>query len=195
MQPQERFWYGIITMLLVGAATAKKIGLVDFDLRTLKDFLLENLEHMRSRTSTSSEQNSLTELLSSYLRDRGDRTLVLDTFPGPMGARGRPKEYLPEIISSPRSDRVHVVLATKDKKVRFSTNDFHAYAASKGKTGDWPRLLRDELGGNINRTILGAGTRYASPRCFACELDTATWADASSHERTPGSSTSEQPED
>lgn len=212
MQSQDRFWVGITSLLLVGAAIARKLDLCHIDLETLRKFLITNTEHLRSRTTTMAEEHTMVEIFADYLRDRGDRMLVIDRFhtshpiTGGVGGKtvsnprtvmlpaGRPpKDYMPEIKESPRSEKASVVYAVNDKLIRFSTRDFMVWLSHKELPtyGAIDQLIKD-LHAKKMRCILGVGTRYAGPRINAMEVS-ATWADPLSLSRTPGSSTDPAP--
>jgi hypothetical protein len=212
MQSQDRFWVGITSILLVGAAIARKLDLCRIDLETLRKFLITNTEHLRSRTSTMAEEHTMVEIFADYLRERGDRMLVIDRFhtshpiSGGVGGKvvsnprivnvpgGRPpKDYLPEIKESPRSEKAAIVYAVDDKLIRFSSRDFMIWLAVKELPtyGAIDQLIKD-LQAKKMRCILGVGTRYAGPRINALEVS-AAWADLSSPVRTPDSSTDPAP--
>jgi len=194
MEPQERFWYGMVSILLIGAILAGKLGLVNIDVRSLKKFLLANLKRLRERTSAVGQESELNELLSEYLRERGDRLLVIDDFHSESGSSGRPSHgYLPHISTSPRSEKASVVMASESRRVRFSTRDFHNYLESRelAPYGMIEKLVA-ELGARKIRCVLGYGTKYATPRVWALEIDV-TWADFSNPLHTPGSSPSSPP--
>ncbi len=211
MQSQDRFWVGITALLLVGAAIAKNLGLCNIQLETLRKFLITNTEKLRGRTTTMSEEHTMVEIFADYLRDRGDRMLIIDkfhnTFPitGGLGGKtvsnprsvtlaGRPpKDYLPEIKESPRSEKAAIVYALDDKLIRFSTRDFMVWLAHKELPtyGAVDQLIKD-LQAKKMRCALGIGTRYAGPRVNVMEVS-ASWADLSSPARTPDSSTDPAP--
>lgn len=173
MEPAERFWYGMMSILLVGASLAKKLELVDIDLRTLHGFLVKNLDRLRGRTNTMSEEHTLQEIFAEYLRDRGNSTLYIDKFPdiGPCGGRP-PTDYLPGIKESPKSGKPVVVVAIDDKKVRFATRDFTQWLAERELTAYGAvDKMETELKAKRYRCVLGVGTSYAGPRVYALEVD------------------------
>ena len=192
MEPAERFWYGMMSILLVGASLAKKLELVDIDLRTLHGFLIKNLDRLRGRTSSMSEEHTLQEIFAEYLRDRGNSTLYIDKFPviGPLG--GRPSvDYMPSIKESPKSGKPVVVVAIEDKKVRFATRDFTRWLVERELAAYGAvEKMESELNAVRYRCVLGAGTSYAGPRVYALEVDLSV-AGSLSPGDSPDSSTSE----
>jgi hypothetical protein len=202
MESAERFWYGIIAILIVGASLARKLGLVNIDVRKLHGFLLQNVEKLKGRTTTMSQEGTLTEIFAEYLRERGDRMLVIDKFPPehkPYGeplsskvrdGRGRPPaSYIPEIKESPRSEKASIVVALDDKKIRFATRDFSSWLQSRElPTYGFTEKLEQQLGARKLRCVLGLGTRYAGPRVWSMEVD-ARSAGFASHDESLDSST------
>jgi len=212
MQSQDRFWVGITSLILVGAAIAKKLDLCHIDIATLRKYLISNTEKLRNRTTTMAEEHTMVEVFAEYLRDRGDRMLVIDKFhtshpiTGGIGGKvvsnprtvsmpgGRPpKDYLPEIKESPRSEKAAVVYAVDDKLIRFATRDFMTWLAHKELPmyGAVEQLVKD-LGAKKMRCVLGVGTRYAGPRVNVLQVSS-IWAGSSSPEHTPGSSSDPSP--
>jgi hypothetical protein len=213
MESAERFWFGMMAILLVGASLAKKLDLVTIDIRKLHSYLVWNLDRLRGRTSTMAEEHTMQEVLADYLRDRGNSTLVIDKFydiaPPPSGGVGGkgvsnprlrdlgrpPKDYVPNITEAPKSGKTQVVVATKQQKVRFATRDFtHWLSVRDVPAYGMLEKLESELKARRLRTILGLRTSYAGPRISAMEIDlneVGSWNPGGSRD----SSTSTEPED
>jgi hypothetical protein len=190
MESAERFWYGMMAILLVGASLARRLELVDIDIRKLHGFLVRNLDRLRGRTNVMSEEHTLQEVLADYLRDRGNSTLVIDRFydvaPPPTGGidgqtvskpRNRdlgrpPKDYLPRIIESPKSGKPQIVVATEQGKLRFATRDFmHWLQGRELASYGMLEKLEEDMKALRLRTVLGLRTSYAGPRVNAMEID------------------------
>jgi len=169
MAPQERFWYTIVAVILVGAMLAKKLRLVDFDLTSIKEFLLENLENLKERTQTGISEGGANEVLADYLRERGDRTMIVSHF---LQGAGRPTpDNEPIIKVAPRSDKCVVVRSQKDRAVRFPTRDFVEFLKSRGVDSYGQlKAIEQSLGGKKSRCVIGAGTDYAGPRTWVMEV-------------------------
>lgn len=177
MTGAERFWYGMIAIIVLGAHYAKQLNLVPFDISTMKDFLIENLNYLRSRTKTIVDAGDIEEVLGAYLTERGPNTLIIDDFHDVVGQRGHPKsDYIPTMISTPRSDKLSVVVAQDSGRIRFSLNDLNRFMADRNLPAyGISKKLQDRLGAKECRVTLGVGTRYAGPRVRALEIP-ATWA-------------------
>jgi Domain of unknown function (DUF927) len=210
MHSQDRFWVGITALLLIGAAIARKLDLCYIDLDSLRRFLITNTEKLRNRTTTITEEHTMVEVFAEYLRERGDRMLVIDKFHGihpitgdktvsnprsvQLGGGRPPKDYMPQIKESPRSEKASIVYAMDDKLIRFSTRDFMMWLAHKELPtyGAVEQLVKD-LGAKKMRCVLGVGTRYAGPRVNVMQVES-IWAGYGSPEHSPDSSTSTSPE-
>ena len=156
----ERFWFAIMASLIVGAETAGKLGLVDIDLKTLTGFLVRNLHRLRGRSIESMKSSDPHEILATYLQMHQDRCLTVDVFPG----KGKPKEYLPQILIAPRSERLICHISREEQLARFSKTDFVQWLNTR-KMNPFATLRRlsKELGAVEKKVRLGVGTKYEIP--------------------------------
>ncbi len=189
MQSEERFWYGMMSIIIVGAILAHRLDLVSIDVKALHKFLMLNLTKLKGRTGVVAQESSWTEIFAEYLRDRGDRTLIIDKFHDISDHRGRPTAtYLPLITSPPKSEKVAVVIAMEHKRIRFATRDFSQWLKRHEiPSYGFKEHLQAKLGATELRCILGLGTTYAGPRVWALEIDTSA-AGYSNLDEIPGSS-------
>ncbi len=81
---EERFWVAGASCMYVGAAIAKKLGLVSFDLPLLQTFLLDTIRLNRRGKSESisalDDPDNAWNLLSYYFNDRASHVLFTDVF-------------------------------------------------------------------------------------------------------------------
>lgn len=188
MEAQERFWYGMVAAILAGAAIASKIGLVQFDLHTMKDYLLANIVRLRGRTTEVETDGGGDEVLAAFMRERGDRTMFIDEFLAEAGTSTRAQGYSPMILSPPRADKVSIVVAQTSGKMRFTLAELKDFLRSKEQPtyGIIARLS----GARELRCQLALGTKYEMPRTRCVEV---TWAGSGSPEQSPDSSPSTAP--
>ena len=173
MRPQERFWFGMITGLIVGAETSNKAGLGNIDVPTLGKFLLQNVVRLRTRSTASLLATTPSELITAYMMQHQDKGLVVDKL---VGGRGMARDYEPQIISVPKSDRLVYQQANDDGIVRVSKGDFTTWL-KRSKSISWSAVakkFRDELDTKEIKTSLGFGTKWATPRqaCLDIKIDT-----------------------
>ena len=169
MGPQERFWYGIAAVLLVGASEAARCNLVQINTKTLAAFLLRNIDRLRGRTvETGDIYSSNDEVLAAFMRERGDSLLIVDKFPSRTTTANH---YLPEIVAPPRQNKVSIWVSRDEKKMRFSVADFYGFCNDKGipSYGAVARI-RKIAGSKDVRCQLAIGTRYEQPRTRCIEI-------------------------
>lgn len=171
MRPAERFWFAIIASLVAGAEFAGKAGLVEIDVPTLAGFLVRNVNTLRGRSTDVMSGSGARELLAAYLQDFQNDTLVMDYFvkAGQRTDRTPP----PRIISPPKSGKMLVNIAEKDKRVRVMRGHFTSWLR---RTRDIfynsvRQQFRDELHETQSQSLLGGGTPFALPRSYVIELD------------------------
>lgn len=201
MQPQERFWVSIMAVLLVGAQICSKLELAKINITTLAQFLIANLHRLRSRSVESMTAMSAPEILAAFLQSYQDKALIVDAYPAP---KTRASAYLPQIIGSgPRSGKLVYTLSVKERKARFSVQEFFRWCDFKGLPAySLSQKLKEELGAKVVRVRLGLGTSFELPqqRCYEIEVrqdvdalvdDIVSEADGLIPDETPDSSTPE----
>lgn len=166
----ERFWLSIMTILIVGAEIASKIGLAAIDVKQLTAYLVQNLIRLRGRSVESMSGTEPSELLAAFMSLNQDKTLIVDNFPiGRQSARS----YMPKIEHPPRADRVVVHVARADKLVRFPQNEFVRFLEYRGiAVHGVLKMLRAELQAQERRVKIGIGTSWELPpqRCIEVPL-------------------------
>ncbi len=154
----ERFWFAIIASLIVGAEIAKKLGLVDINIRTLTGFLVQNLNRLRGRGVESMRSSDPNEILATYIQMHQDRTLTVDRFP-------TGKNYLPQILIPPRSEKLILHIARGDQLARFSKVDFLNWLSSRNMNSfSVINKFKKELKAVERKCQLGVGTKYQIPK-------------------------------
>jgi hypothetical protein len=134
MEPQERYWAATMATLLVGAAIAVHLKLVDFDLEAMKRVLVETFTTMRSRINRDVEQMAgkldIGELLDALLSSiQTKHLLVTDTV---LGGPGRPAENkIYNIDMGARLTEVWAQLGLKDNVLRVKQSNFKDWLHEK----------------------------------------------------------------
>jgi len=167
MKPQERFWFSMMTALIVGAALAKKIGLVDIDVKALGHYLLKNVHLLRARSTSSMIGSTPSELIAAYMQQHQDKGLIVDKL-AKTGQRG----YVPQIISPPRADRIIYQLSQDDSMVRVAKGDFCSWLL-RSKGINWSSVaakFKQDLHVSSLKTSLGWGTKWSTPRLNCLDM-------------------------
>lgn len=174
MAAQERFWFAIVSTLIVGASIANEIGVASIDVKVLTKFLMEQLARLRGSAIEVAKLGGGEELLARFIAANQGSLLIVDDFPK-KGGPGR-LDYLPEIVSTPRTDAVVLHAARDSKRLRFSVASLHAWAAFNYKSN--PRKVVDDIKAMVGvrqiKTSLGIGTKWELPRQEVIEVATST---------------------
>lgn len=172
---EERFWIAAMATCIVGAMIAKKIGLVDFDLKAIDQRLRSVMTYMRSLVATNDERDELA-LLGEYINSQRGHRLVTK-HARIVKRQGKPRKA--EIIEEPSS-------FTKTIRIHAGRDDGYIYI-DRTAFRTWlmdnrfdPTTIVEGLAkiGGITvmpaPTTLGAGTLYATARKRLLEIDTSS---------------------
>lgn len=161
MEAQERFWFAIMSALIVGAELASNLNLVKIDQRGLLTYLFSNLTRLRGRTVDTLSLNEPTELLAAFMQAYGDRCLIVDKFPA---ARQKSATYLPSVIGIPRGDRVAYQVSNSEKKIRFPMNEMARWLEARGMSSGTVMIrMKRDLGAEEIRARMALGTKWELP--------------------------------
>jgi len=166
----ERFWFSMMGSLIVGAQIANELGLVKINVRTLAQYLIDNLTRLRGRSIESMSSSQPDEIIATYMQAHQDKILYVDKFPEP---RQNKKHYMPQIIASPKTDKIICHVARDSNLVRFSRSDFNRWLSARKMNpySTWHGLVA-KCGAKELRTLLGFGTKYEIPtqRVIECTI-------------------------
>ena len=162
----ERYWSAVIAVVLVYAEFAQSFGLIPFDLKRLRDWLLdEQVPLLRGAIASDNKSHDSSSLLSSFLNDRQGQTLVTN-------CDLTMNTQLP--IDVPRGS----IVAEYDKsarKIYVRKDSFRGWLKERNYNAirAFTDLIRDGqiVAMDVKRTI-GAGTDYARGRSLCFEVDT-----------------------
>lgn len=162
----ERFWCATIAALLVGAAVAKKAGIVSIDTKTLKRYLLDRVTVLRTRTGHSLAAASARELVIAYLQQHQADMMVVDQFPKP----GRYTKD-PVILQPSKTGKLMIIKGENDT-YRFTVHDFHRWlkASHNISFSSIEKQFKNEISGTMMYTIFGIGANSDLPRTRLYEV-------------------------
>jgi hypothetical protein len=170
MEAQERFWFAIMTILIVGAELAGELDLVKIDIRHLARFLLANVHRLRGRSVDAMSLSQPTEILASFMAAYQDRALIVNRFPAP---KANLKTYLPDLTGGiPRADKIVYHVSREENLLRMPRNEIERWLQFRElPVYNIMKRFRDELGAVEMRTKLGMGTKWELPPQRVLEFD------------------------
>lgn len=161
----ERFWIVLISCIMVGARYAKQLGFVDFNEESLKAFMLDRLEYMRSQIGDKavdmSQPINLSTILTQFLAvARTRHTLFTNRI---HSGRGKPASGSIKVVrETSRLDGVHVHVGMDDKMIRISSTALGDWLREKGYSRHlFTEALKKEFGFQRVSGRLGGGTDFA----------------------------------
>lgn len=165
-QQAERFFNAAISVVMTGAAIGKHLGLVDFDLPAMRDFLYRTFIQLRTNRErdvvVSAKGYDLDQILASYMSEHTPRKLVTDIF----GRRGPTKV---QVRMPPTDHRVSVQIAVDDKMMRIDRAEFNTWARKrKLAASDLIESMVATWGASVAKGVIGGGTHWST--------GTALWA-------------------
>ena len=150
----ERFWAGMVSVLIMGARYANQLGLTEIDDTALMKFLFEQFEQQRlhqqgSRTDVT-KHGTIRDHLTDYINERRQQTIVTQHV-WTLSYRP-PADYDVGRISdlTRLQGRMAVRAASEDKILRISKSDFFSWLEKRGLQ---PRPLFDSLMKKLPATI------------------------------------------
>ena len=150
---EERLWVNTMAALLVGAGLAKKLGLVDFDMKSLWQYYGAMLVKSRSDTDTSKDNDTAARALSALLMNLAPRTIRSSAF------RGAGKTDIPTIVSQAANRNASVAVHSNQKTnvIRIRKDVvIDELSQNRAKYGYTPR----EFAAALEREGLQANYRY-----------------------------------
>lgn len=170
MAAAERFWFAIVTILLVGAEIAGELDLVKIDIRQLAKFLLANIYRLRGRSVDTMTTSQPVEILAAFMSAYQDRALVVNLYPQ---LRQNMKTYLPDITGGiPRSDKIIYHVSRDENLLRVPRSEIERWLQYRElPVYNIMKRFRDELGARELRTKLGIGTKWELPPQKCIEFD------------------------
>lgn len=173
--PEERFWLAAAAAMFLGAANAKHLGLVDFDLGNLYTFLLKQLKlQRRARIDFSPSRHEhyrMAELLQRYInycREK-NRYLVTDVF------ASKHRQAVTVMLSedmrrSLRAPSAH--LAQSGSRLRLLPKDFRRWLLTEHQAPkDVVELMRKYAAMQTIRATWCGGTDWSGVQGDMYELD------------------------
>ena len=164
---KERFYRDTIVTALVAGKIAEKLGLILFDLKSMKKWALTEVERMRE--SRKEINTDIGEHIAQFISTLPGRLIITKHF---NDARAKTKETPMEILRAPAVGRVCIV----DKKVYVTAKTVNDWCKDHGVA---PTTMKDELdkggyliyaadGAPSSKCYIGSGSTVPSgqARCY-----------------------------
>lgn len=163
----ERFWLAAMTCLMVGAVYAKTVGLVNFDLQKLSDYLGDTLTVMRTKHIDHNSSRSPEEVLALYVTDNFSERLVTNV----LGTQHK-KEV--QCVYLPARNIPIVQIANNDKRLLIQCSNFKDWLKKRGYPASLARTIDGlPIASKVKRQ-LGAYTPHSGPKVWLWEIDIST---------------------
>lgn len=165
-KPRERFWFDAYIVLLLGAKYAKQLGLVEFDLQGLSEFLMGILESLRKEHTNVVAERTSSTVVARYVHEHFAERLVTDTLGG-LSTKSVVVKHVPA------RDVPIFQLAEDEKTLVIQRGHFKDWAKRRG----YPASLYKQVSrmNGVHETLpisIGAYTPYKQgrARCWTFDL-------------------------
>jgi hypothetical protein len=119
MNNRERFWSAVAACNIAGALIAKDLGLIDFDVKRVYDWIISELKVMRHEIKAP--KTTTVEAISEFINEhRGSVLVINDEVDGRTGM-----EQLP--IVEPRLDKLYIRIEPDTKEMYINAKQFRKY--------------------------------------------------------------------
>jgi hypothetical protein len=176
-EQSERLYIALMAVLLVGAASAKSLGLVDFDLPTLRAWLEATFLKLRAaRTNTVLVNGGVVDieqLFGTLMSDWSANRLVSEQYLPRGSAPGRTGGgQLARVFGTPQNGHAILSHASQvERAIRLDRNQLQAWLRKKGQDpANIIGAMVQTLGAKEARNTLGSGTGLPGQRVATIEL-------------------------
>ncbi len=180
--PDERFWIGLMSTILLGARYANHLGYAVFDEVGLRAFMLKCLSGMRGvrsqQTVDLTQTLNLSDILSGFVAEnRGQHMLITDRI---HVVQGKPPKFgsvhgikiANDINQLSRISGLYLQYGQTDKLLRISSQAFGEYLKKKNKSRHLVvEALKEKGVLRMVNGMLGGGTPYSQPAAHLYEID------------------------
>jgi len=125
VESEERFWVAACATMIAGASIAKKLGLVDFDVKGLSDFLLARFQELRGGKTQQMAELLPGPMIADLIYDHQQTTLKIECLP----FKNRNKVT---ILRAPKNAEVDVLIAVKDSVLRVRKATVNRWCKDRG---------------------------------------------------------------
>ena len=146
MTSEERFWIAAMSTMIVGAAIAKALCLVDFDIPVLETFLKQRFHQLRANKVQASVEAGPEDRINGLIFDHQQTTLVVDTI-------ARNNSGTTMIIRPPVRGEVEITYIKADQVLRIRRSKFNEWCATKNTSPETLRIELERVGALKERNV------------------------------------------
>ena len=172
---EERMWVATIAVVLKGAEYSNELGLTQIDVPTLRDFMFEVLEHMRSEVNASpsdlTNDMSVSTVLAEFLNStRSRNTLLTNRI---WVTKGKPPKGAIQIKNdTTKLGELMVQIGQEDGLIRISSTALSRWMGERNYSRHtFTKKLEAEFGLKTVNGKLGGGTEMSAAMEYLIELD------------------------
>lgn len=169
-EQSERLYIAGMSVMLVGARIATKIGVAKFDVPALEAFLCQtfiDLRHARRRDiMVSSKGYDLEQILSSFIAAHVGSKLVTDYF-------ARQGKSAVNVLWYPQNTAaaIQVHISSKDAVLRFNRSTFIGWTRKRNMSGpDIVNAMGERWQATQAKANIGGGTNFAAGQLYCVEI-------------------------
>lgn len=167
MQAEERFWIATIACLVTGAAFAKHLKLVDFDVKSLETFLKKRFLELRGGKAAIQHEQSAAPLIGDLIYDHQQTTLRIDALP----IKNKTKVV---IMRMPTGKEVDIVITQQGPILRVRKARFNTWCHAHHHSPDTLKKKLETLGALVERNtdpMAGAPLYSEGSRTSCYDID------------------------
>lgn len=175
---QNRFWSAFITCALAGAVIAKKLGLVEYDTRSL--FKEAGLLVKENREASHTVGKDVMESLNDYLRENYSGMLVIKSSRDMRAERIKKEEPLDQLVSPTMQPRTEFVARYEPdtKMLALALKPLRIWCVKQQVNfSEFQAELIKFFGAEKKKVRLSKGTNVVMPPCNSLVMDSSEFAD------------------
>ena len=180
---KERFYYNLITTVLVGGYYAKKMGFINFDLNALRDWCIGHVQRLRGQVKET--KRTPQDKFASLMSDMVGRIIITKNFDTLDARKGNVEMHLGSSLRSGVCGRY--VMGCKNEKAQLyiSVDAVQDWCSENGVAYNSLRkelvmagLLKTANGASSTQVYIGKGVAnihgLGRPRCLVFNADKAS---------------------
>jgi putative DNA primase/helicase len=168
LEAKHRFWTRMIVSVLIAGTIVQRIGLLEFDIKRIRDWLLQTAQDQRDQVVDSSEDDCA-NALATFIDTHFDHTLVVDG--NKPGVYGKPVIMMHE----PKSGKPLIRIERENQFMLIAKTELNKWLTDKSiGVSHFVKTLMEQrvIVNDGHKHTLGAGTVYSGAQtpCYKINL-------------------------